>query len=200
MLNNSYEIFSSLLFNNTASYPFKIKNCAYKHCKELTQNWKRLDLYIQRDITYFVTWMERFRLKPDVTISKHGWCITFNAVKDDEIMYKDRVAEYFHYQSSKDKISFPKRAFQNFTRKNPIYTTKKDIGFHGTFEVGLNMHFVHIIRNWQLSVILHSPYELPDARHRTIDLSEQDKSKFTIEAQIKVTDDSMLELDINEYE
>lgn len=78
---------------------------------------------------------------------------------------------------------------QQNTQSAPHFTTKSDFGLHGFI---FDADFV--------TIVIHSPFETPDSRHRSFVLKESEISRLSIEPIIKITDETLLDQDVDEYE
>lgn len=199
MVDYSYDIFSSLLKNRTYTYPFKMT----EYTDHL--NWKNPQAYIQFEIDKSNSWIKKYRLKTGMIISYTGWCHSFNLVEYDKMFHKNSTSEYFDIFHDKILLLRSKNYYQNMTEHSPFYTTRKEYGFDFGFVVNRNYyadqysgieHWMY--NNWQVKVIVHSSFEMPDVRHRSFDVNIQELFKIFFVVQIKITDSTLLDLDADE--
>lgn len=158
-----------------------------------------------------ITWIRRLSVTSNLTISPYGWCNTFNLVDESEMFYENSVAEYFYYQKTFLKSTIETlRRVKNFLPENtdrlPLKTAQSNAGFQGAVYMEKSQYYAcnYILDSCrkekkQLTLILHSPYETPDSRHRTLHFRYAEFAKLTFDPQFRITDDALLSLDIDEY-
>lgn len=161
-------------------------------------NWTKYALAVHYNFNLRINWMDRHKVTPIMTISRFGWCKTFNVVEDHQMMNLDTTVGYFRYISQ--QASNP----LDFLTSMPLMTSKKDVGYRSAVSIPL-MKFIpcrfgdgcnaQSLRN---VLIIHSPYEMPDIKHRRLILNSHDLVKVAIEAQINIADETVLELEFNE--
>jgi len=198
MVNYSYDIFSSLLRNNSFSYPFKITD------SNPLIDWRNYKAYIQFDTHLLHVWIDKYSIKSKMVISYLGWCDVFNIIDDDKMLNKNSTAEYFSIIEGGRQMS-SKLKLQNFTQNSPLFTPKSGQGYtagvtvsnspYASLSSGIE-NFMYA--NWELKVILHSPFELPHKRHKSFAVNDREVFKMTVTGQIRITDDSLLSLDVDE--
>jgi hypothetical protein len=137
-----------------------------------------------------IDWQRKFHGNHVITFSSHNWCNTFNIVDHSQLYHTNSTAEYFNYKPSmkSEKIGLFSE-LQQQTEKSPLYTLKSDLGLHG-----------FVFDEQFATVVIHSPFETPDLRHRSFIMSDSEISKLSIEPVIRITDETLLDLDVDEYE
>ena len=200
MVNYSYDIFSSLLKNNSFSYPFKIS-----HSNPLI-DWSNNVAYIQFDTGLLHVWIDKYTIKSKMVISHFGWCDVFNLIDDDKMFLKNSTAEYFNSIQGTRQLSSNLK-LQNLTQNLPLFTPRSELGYTLGLTVNNNPYasgssgvenFMYL--NWEVKVILHSPLELPDRRHKSFVVNDREVFKIGVVGQIRITDKTLLDLDVYEYE
>lgn len=141
-------------------------------------------------VDFQIAWVRKFQGTHVVTFSSYGWCNTFNIVDQNEMFFVNSTASYFNYKESYKSVFIASVAgLQKNAPKTPLFTDKNDFGLHGfIFDVEL------------VTVVIHSPYEIPDKRHRSFVLAENEISRLTIEPMIRITDETLLDQDADKYE
>lgn len=152
------------------------------------KNLNVVDVLEQFRLDSQIKWIRKFQGSQKITFSSYGWCNTFNVVDDQQMFHDDSIAQYFRYKRrfSQAWIGFISD-LPNHPQQPPLITTKSDFGFHGFI---FDIDFV--------TVVVHSPFETPDFRHRSFELSETEISRLSVEPVISITDETLLDLDIDE--
>lgn len=197
MVNYSYDIFSSYFKNSTYIYPFEVTR------PKTYLNSNNPQAYIQFDLEYLSFWIEKYKPMPRVVISDMGWCQSFNLVEFNEMFHDNSAASYFRIRTGKMSKAKTKKVYQNLTEVPPLYTMRKEFGFvfgltidrnyYADYSSGIK-HWMH--NNWQVKVIVHSPFEIPDRRHKSYAVNQREIFKMLISAQIRITDESLLGINI----
>lgn len=211
LIDESYEIFTSILQNNNATYPDWVQVCSkdrdYLGCKFPQIHWQKFELYGQHMFRHQVIWMEKYDIYEKLVMSPFGWCHTFNIVDEDQMFYPNSVAEYFQYQRVNISYKNPKNL--NNTIKSPFFTSNKDAGLQVTIKTELEDEAIKCSQGVfgtgcnaipRLMIVVHSSWELPSQQHRHLILKYDDLLKVSIEPKIKITDGTLLDLDVDEYE
>jgi len=160
-------------------------------CSEAFRSFKDSGYYYDLWTFLQIIWLGKFVLSHDVTFSSLDWCNTFNIVSHEKIYHSNTTASYFKFHNPPDmealgiQIDFPRKR----TKNHPLFTERSVEGFYGITYL-----------SYGAFVVVHSPYETPDIRHRRISMQEPEFATLTIEPLIKITDETLLELDIDEYE
>lgn len=148
-------------------------------------------------------WVQKSQLIGNITISRFGWCSTFNIMDETDMLHANSIAEYFKYQNSSN--STKSTDIQQYNEPYPLFTVSKDRGISVTVHrirdplIQCSMIDNNCTHQRGLTLVIHSPNELPDTRHRSLNLKEQDFAKLLIEPQIKITDETLLDMDVDEY-
>ena len=145
---------------------------------------------MQFHLNFHVDWLRKYQGTHVITFSSYNWCNTFNIVDQKEIFNNNSTADYFDYKPSSkvDQIN----VFRDLTKAKlnpPLFTSQSDFGFHS-----INFNFKN------MTVVVHSPYETPDSRHRSYSLYDYEVSRLSIEPQIRITDETLLAQDVDEYD
>lgn len=162
---------------------------------------------MQNELFLRGTWMDKMEIKYQNTISVYGWCHTFNLLGERNMFYDNKTAKYFK--------EFKSLFYQNqpFTLENQFnearYTPTKDQGFHATIEQSFNellrkgckgdFRKFCLSAEKQTRVVIHPPNELVDPRHRSFVISNREIHKIFVVPSIKITDETLLGLDADEY-
>ncbi|XP_070507966.1 uncharacterized protein [Chironomus tepperi] len=205
--NDSYQLYSSLLTTNNASYPFDINTCYDRYnCGGIYYDWRNLALYLQNELFINGIWMEKISIKYQYTISFYGWCTTFNLLGEKKIFYENKTAKYFREFKS---LFYKNQLFSLDNQLNEAkYTPKKEHGFHGIIEQSFNellrkgckgeFKKICLSTEKQTRVVIHPPTELIDPRHQTFVISNREIHKIYVLPSIKITDETLLGLDTDE--
>lgn len=149
-------------------------------------------------MTLKILWMIKSGVSPVFIISQFGWCKTFNVVGFDQMFNLNSTAGYFQYKSNVNSSDI------NLKPYSLKSTVKKEFGYQGYLSFpddDLEYCFYSarcITDGLQSIVIVHSPYEMPDIKHRKFALRYFELSKLAIEPMIKITDETLLDTDVNE--
>lgn len=166
-----------------------------RDCLKNDLNWLIFELSVHYWLPLKIQWLQKYTIDPVLTITHLGWCKTFNIVDRTEMFKLDSTANYFEYEIR----------LQNLT-EFPLTTTKKEVGFHGSIVVQeddfTGCHFIVECNaaSMEKTIVVHSPYEVPSTRHKTINLRIEELAKLAIVPKMKITDATLLHLDIDEYE
>jgi len=169
----------------------------YKDCMQNDIRWKKFELGVPYWLPLQVSWAEKFSAPTSLTISHFGWCKTFNMVDTDEMFDKYSIADHLRNQAVEKTTS-------KIVNNPPYYTYKKTAGYNGYIQtINNRLRFCDFsygcnYDSAQTTIVVHSPYEMPDIRHRRFVIGYLEFSKITIEAQIKITDETLLSLDVDE--
>lgn len=90
---------------------------------------------------------------------------------------------------------------QKLTQKPPFFTTSKEIGLKASISVVKSRRaacWKCFKSDWQLRVLVHSPYELPDIRHKNFIVNKEENFRMVMTSQLKITDATLLGLDADE--
>ena len=208
MLNDSYERFVSVLTTNNATYPFSLHRCTGRYdCTQVVYHWTFLNVYMQYSISLNSVWIDKYRVDSKMKISQYGWCNTFNSAGVMKMYRVNKTAKYFGSIEAWKVLSVQNDKLKMLEIRPPLFTTRKNKGFRGTVIQGINPLFpckdyfeICDDENKQTRVVIHSPYEMLDPRHRSFLMNTKEVYKITVLPQIKVTDETLLELDVDEYE
>lgn len=189
-LDSKYEIVSSLLKDK---FPFDLDSCfkpsMHNGCYNINNTGDILEILEQFRLNLQIDWQRKFQGTHQITFSSYNWCNTFNIVDHSQLYYKNSTAQYFNYKAPmKDQIIGLFAVLQKNIKKSPLLTTKSDLGLHGFV---FDEEFV--------TVVIHSPFETPDLRHRSFVLSDSEIARLSIEPVIRITDETLLDLDVDEY-
>ena len=186
-MNNKSEVITSFLkdkdpFDLNICFNEKIPKICYK------EDTPAFAVFMQFHLNIHVNWLRKYQGTHVITFSSYGWCNTFNIVNQDQLFYENSTAEYFDYKPSSNIDQT--KVFRDLTKAQldpPLFTSKSDFGFRA-----ISFHLQNV------TVVVHSPYETPDSRHRSYSLYEFEVSRLTIEPQIRITDETLLALDVDE--
>jgi len=189
-LDNKYEVVSSFLKDK---YPFDLDSCFEPNRPESCFNKNNtkdiLEIFEQFRLNLQIDWQRKFLGTHVITFSSYNWCNIFNIVDHSQLYHKNSTAQYFNYKTPmKDQIIGLFAVLQKNIKKSPLFTTKSDLGLHGFV---FDEEFV--------TVVIHSPFETPDFRHRSFVMSDSEIARLSIEPVIRITDETLLDQDIDEY-
>ncbi|XP_070491511.1 pickpocket protein 28-like [Chironomus tepperi] len=204
--NGSTEILSLLHDLHNISYLYYIRNkCAfmwaYKECYEYDMKWKQFELAMHFWMKLYIDFAKKYEGIANLTLSAFGWCKTFNIIGYDDMFHANTAADYFKYQ---DVPEFDKDSYLvNKEDNSPFYAVRKEAGFRAIWELnvkgsrclfssGCNRDSI------QTTVVIHAQHEMPDVRHRKVVINIYEFLKIAIEPQIKITDETLLGLDVDE--
>lgn len=124
------------------------------------------------------------------------------------MFYDNKTAKYFKEFKSLFYKNQPFNLENQFNEAR--YTAVKHQGFHGAVEQSFNEHLrkgckgdfkkLCLSAEKQTRVVIHPPNELVDLRHRTFIISNRQIHKISVVPSIKITDETLLGLDVDEYE
>lgn len=195
--------------------PFAISAC--KNVSEKFEylcgplGYKDKDVYMQYFLNVDAIWINTVTVARNLTISPYGWCHTFNIVNDLEIYHENSTSEYFRFQrpnlnSYIEKHKRIKTLLPENKQQLPLKTTQSSAGFLGNVYMFWSKYYNCMINsvpckdeNKHLTLVVHSPYETPDIRHRSLHLRFAEFAQLTLDPQIKITDDTLMSLDVDEY-
>ena len=133
-------------------------------------DWIFFELSFNYWITLHIDWILKFNVDAFLTISPFGWCKTFNIINNERMFHENSVAEYVKYKIVENV--YPTSKFTLNLTDEPLYTTKKETGFHG-FMTDHGIRYLNcntlspcISDTLFTTIIIHSPFEMPDQRHR----------------------------------
>lgn len=169
----------------------------YKECLKNDIYWKKFELGMPYWLDFEVNWIDKYTATTDLTVSNFGWCKTFNLVEMTQMFNTKLLAEHLWNQTA---VNSPSLILKN----KPYFTSKKTAGYKAEISkknpklsfCGFTNGCTH--DSVQHFIIIHSPYEVPDIRHKRIFIENSDFSKIMVEAVIKITDETLLHLDVNE--
>jgi len=132
--NGSSEFLSQLYkFQNSSLKSFLYNECLRIHlkksCTEHNLDWKLFEVSFYYWTFFKIDWIVRFNVDPFLTISPFGWCKTFNIIEPDRMFHKNSVTEYIRYKNVEN--SYPNTKVTLNMTDEPLYSTKKEIEFHG---------------------------------------------------------------------
>lgn len=164
-----------------------------RDCFKNDLNWLIYELSVHYWLPLRIQWLEKYLMDPVMIISHLGWCKTFNIVNNTEMFHESSTADYLDYKiDSKNLTEFPQT------------TTKKEAGFHGSITLPDDLIFCHFHTqcngaSMDKTVIIHSPFEMPTIRHKANNMQMEDLAKLAIVPRIRITDETLLHLDVDEY-
>lgn len=147
-------------------------------------------------------WAQKSQLIANITISSFGWCSTFNIVDESDMIHTNFAANYFRYQNSSNYTK--PTEVQPYNESYPLFTVSKDRGIAVTVHrirdplIQCSMIDINCTHQRGLTLVIHSSNELPDSRHRSLNIRAQNFAKLLIEPQIKITDETLLDMDVDE--
>lgn len=192
-VNNSYEVISTILKYNKYVYA-----CNDRYYADKKNHWS----YLQDTIAFYGVWMGKYLAKKEMIITPYGWCSIMNLVPYDKMFKPNSTNENFKpiVGSLFTILGFD---YKNLNETPPLYTPKKQIGFVANIAVSQNLFRQCTNKfnndNWQISVVIHSPHELPDIRHQTLRVDKGETFKIYVTPEIRITDETLLGLDVDEY-
>ena len=132
-------------------------------------------------VNFQVDWLRKFQGTYVITFSSYGWCKTFNIVDDSELFHENSTAQYFRHQpTNKLELIGSIYSLAMNPQNSPLFTAQSDFGVHAFVFDSDNTTFV-----------IHSPYEIPDSRHKRFQLSDYEVAKLSIEPIIRITDNNL---------
>ena len=115
------------------------------------------------------------------------------------MFHENSTAEYFKYRKIPERFEI--FDLVEFNKSASLLTTNKDAGFHGILRKKIKrVKSCPEVDYEHLTIIIHPSQELPDRRHRSFNIQYLSFSRVTLEPQIKITDETILGLDVDEYE
>lgn len=138
-------------------------------------------------------WLEKFNFNISYTLTKYGFCRTFNMLDNEEMFHDDSTAESFTAQEYQE-IRFRKKKYQQLVddQLKPLKTTNKDLGINGV------LFRPHQFQRDAPNVsdtfyfMFHSYAELPVASSRQFILTSTDRTSFLVTPQLKKIDESLI--------
>lgn len=174
------------------NYPYNLdlclKNMTKGNCYNSNTTEELNDILGQLHLNFQIDWLRKYRGVHVTTFSSYGWCSTFNIVNDRELFHGNSTAQYFMFKPSLMTEITGKLVHRIINpQKPPLFTNQSDYGVHA-----------FIFDQENATVIIHSPFETPDLRHRNFLLTESETARISIEPVIKITDETLLDLNVDE--
>lgn len=172
-----------------------------KDCYGSDMKWKMYELAMQYWLNHYAEFARKYEITSNLTISAFGWCKTFNIIGYDKMFKSNTNADYFKYQT---KSNYQSRLKLEKLTNETIFSIRKEAGVRASVEFGLPRYMQCYFKagcnreSVHTTIVIHSSDEIPDLRHRKFDMQIYDFLKITIEPQIKITDETLLGLDITE--
>lgn len=138
--------------------------------------WKNSEIYMQYFHQMDIAWI----------MHPYGWCFTFNIFDDIKLYHKNSIAEYFKPQNLYYYDYYFKSAeydsnLVNNTKSPPLVTTQSTLGLDILILMSFNQYYQCAsdfadckLEDIRTTVIVHSPYEMPDMRHQKFVTQESD--------------------------
>lgn len=161
---------------------------------------------MQNSLSLTNVWADKYVTNSRMRISPYGWCNTFNSAVTAKMFHENSTAKYFEGIKANNRVAIDTK-LTGLDIKPPIHTSKKELGYLGILAQDINplfrcTQFYELCKdtNKQTRVVIHSPFEMMDLRHRSFVMNNKEIYKVTIVPQIKITDGTLLGQDVDEYE
>lgn len=203
--NGSNELFTLLQDLHNISYLNYVRHrCrgmwSFNECYVNDIRWKKYELGMHYWLNIQIDYARKYKISTNLTISAFGWCKTFNIIGFDKMFHENSATDYFKY---KKMSNFDTKSKLLHLKNNSISSIRKEAGFRASLEFG-HQSFVTCQfmsgcnrESVQTTVVIHPQYEMPDTRHKKVVIQFHDFMKISIEPQIWITDETLLELDID---
>lgn len=200
----SIEKLSLLLDLKNSSYEKLVRSrCVFmwltNDCLKQDLNWTKYELAVNYWFPIKIKWIGKYKIVSTLTLSQFGWCKTFNIVGSDQMFSINSIAEHLKFRSEK---SFNQTTTNEV--ETPLFTDEKGSGFQGLVKIPENtrrmcgFHSGCNADSIEKTLVIHSPYEMPDVRHKNIKVQVLDLMKIAIDPQIKINDETILGFPVDE--
>lgn len=151
-------------------------SCDSKNCIKIDLNWRNSELYMQYFHQIYIAWTKKYTVQPSSIVSPFGWCFTFNIVDEFKLYQKNSTVEYYKPQKPYYYDYYIKSVgynpdLLNSTKSSPLMTSQSTSGLDIFLLMSLNQFYQCSVgfadcklEDIQTTVIVHSPYEMPDIR------------------------------------